>query len=145
MQERIKILIDSQSITAAKFAEVLGVQRSNVSHILSGRNKPSLDFIQKVLESYNQLNSDWLLFGKGEMYKSQQPNLFTPPKQARIESKESDATPQPPVNKKPSPAKVLPTVDDKTNLNLLSLPEGKKIERIIVFYTDKSFSAYSPE
>ena len=56
-------------MTSTQFSDEIGIQRSTLSHVLSGRNKPSLDFIQKILTVYKNVNSDWLLFGKGEMFK----------------------------------------------------------------------------
>ena len=49
------------------------MQRSGISHILSGRNKPSLDFVLKVIEAYPDLNESWLLKGEGEMLKTGEP------------------------------------------------------------------------
>jgi len=56
-------------MTAAQFADEIGVQKSSISHILSGRNNASLDFIQKVLLSYPEVNMEWLMFGKGPLFK----------------------------------------------------------------------------
>jgi len=58
-----------KNLSPAQLAEAIGVQRSGISHILSGRNKPSLDFVMKVLEAYPELNESWLLKGEGEMLK----------------------------------------------------------------------------
>lgn len=68
MNQRIELLLRIKDVTASKFAEMLGVQPSNISHILSGRNKPSLDFIIKVVEAFPDISLDWLIFGKGNMY-----------------------------------------------------------------------------
>ena len=70
MKDRIRLFLDKENKTSSQFAEEIGIQASGVSHVLSGRNKPSLDFILKMLKTYNDLNSDWLLFGEGEMYKT---------------------------------------------------------------------------
>lgn len=70
MKDRIRLFLDKENKTSSQFAEEIGIQASGVSHVLSGRNKPSLDFILKMLKTYSDLNSDWLLFGEGEMYKS---------------------------------------------------------------------------
>jgi len=71
MNNRIGKLLHVKDVTASKFAEMIGVQPSNISHILSGRNKPSLDFIVKVAETYPDISLEWLIFGKGNMYKSE--------------------------------------------------------------------------
>lgn len=67
MNERIELLIKLKNITPAQFADELDLQRANVSHILTGRNKPSLDFIQRIIRRYPEVNIPWLLFGEGEI------------------------------------------------------------------------------
>jgi len=69
MKDRIILLIKAKNLTAAQFAEEIGVQKSSISHIISGRNNASLDFIQKVLIRYPETNMDWLMFGKGPIFK----------------------------------------------------------------------------
>ena len=69
MRDRIRLFLEKENKTSSQFAEEIGIQPSGVSHVLSGRNKPSLDFVLKMLNAYKDINTDWLLFGKGEMYK----------------------------------------------------------------------------
>jgi transcriptional regulator with XRE-family HTH domain len=61
--DRIKQLMHDSELSAAAFADIIGVQRSSISHILSERNKPSLDFILKILHAYPSVSSEWLLKG----------------------------------------------------------------------------------
>ena len=68
MVDRINILLKAKNITARQFAEEIGIQPSGMSHILSGRNNPSLDFVMKVMKRWPEVNINWLMFGKGEMY-----------------------------------------------------------------------------
>jgi len=74
MTDRISLLIKAKNLSAAQFADEIGVQRSSISHLMSGRNKPSLDLIQKTLQRFPEVSSEWLLFGKGEMVREL--NLF---------------------------------------------------------------------
>ena len=67
MINRIKRFIEIQNLTSSNFANEIGVQRSSVSHVLSGRNKPSLDFITKIKERFPEINLEWLIIGKGSM------------------------------------------------------------------------------
>jgi transcriptional regulator with XRE-family HTH domain len=126
MLSRIQIILKSKNLSPSKFAEEIGVKRSAMSHILSGRNNPSLEFIQKILTQYQEIKADWLLFGKGQMYKDLQ--LFNP-----------DTVTNQDLNKNeddkiiPSP----PTQSIKSS--------GKAIDKIVIFYSDKSFSEYLPE
>ena len=64
INERVRMIINSQNLTASAFADKIGVQRSNVSHVLSGRNKPSFEFIEKLLNAFPNVSSDWLILGK---------------------------------------------------------------------------------
>ena len=68
MVERINLLLKAKNITARQFAEEIGIQPSGMSHIMSGRNNPSLDFVMKVIKRWPEVNINWLMLGKGEMY-----------------------------------------------------------------------------
>ncbi len=68
MKERLTQLLDQEQLTPSRFADLIGVQRSSVSHVLSGRNNPSYDFLQKTLKTFPGLNAQWLMLGKGSMY-----------------------------------------------------------------------------
>ena len=70
MIERINLLLKAKNLTARQFAEEIGIQPSGMSHIMSGRNNPSLDFVMKVMRRWPEVNINWLMFGKGEMYAS---------------------------------------------------------------------------
>jgi transcriptional regulator with XRE-family HTH domain len=70
MVERIKEIILKEGLTSGSFADLIGVQRSSMSHILNGRNNPSLDFVIKTLQAFPKLNPEWLLTGVGVMYRT---------------------------------------------------------------------------
>lgn len=116
--ERIRKVIDHYGLTVSTFADKIGVQRSNISHLLSGRNKPSLDFIMKVVQTYPSINLYWLLYGKGSF-----PTLEN-------ESNSHDSTPT--VKEKKLPNQIVGTI------------EAKSIEpiRIVVFYADGTFESF---
>lgn len=69
MNNRLQQFLELENITPARLADTLGVQRSGISHILSGRNKPGYDFIIKLLSKFPHINSEWLLMGNGKPYK----------------------------------------------------------------------------
>ena len=80
MIERITQIMEREGLTPSKFAEAIGIQRSAMSHILNGRNNVSLDVLIKILGRFTYVDSDWLLFGKGEMIRDHvltQPDLFS--------------------------------------------------------------------
>jgi transcriptional regulator with XRE-family HTH domain len=74
MKQRLHTLLATEKLTSSKFADLLGVNRSSISHLLSGRNNPSLEFLQKILVKFPHINPDWLLLGQGEMYRNQPQN-----------------------------------------------------------------------
>jgi len=140
MKERIVEFLKKENKTSAQFAEEIGVQPSGISHILSGRNKPSLDFVIKMLEKYNYISSDWLIFGKGNMYKEvHQPDLFSYTETEKPE-REQDITEKPPgIRLINTPEYGIP---EKTEQN----PEksNSQVKKIVWFYADNSFDEYYP-
>ena len=72
MKERIEKIMELEKLSASRFADAIGVQRSNISHVLSGRNKPSLELVNKILDHFEKINADWLLLGKGNMINDEQ-------------------------------------------------------------------------
>ena len=83
MRDRLEKFIKTEGLTPSRFAEIMGVQPSSISHILGGRNKPSFDFIEKMLQRFPKLNPDWLLLGKGNIYRSISDNTVTHRSQLR--------------------------------------------------------------
>lgn len=69
MKDRLQQFLQLEQLTPARLSDIMGVQRSGLSHILSGRNKPGFDFIQRLLLKFPALSADWLITGKGKMYK----------------------------------------------------------------------------
>ncbi len=73
--KRLQEIIKFYGLSAASFADKIGVQRSSISHILSGRNRPSLEFVMKVLSSFPEVDLYWLLNGKGDFPSQSQENI----------------------------------------------------------------------
>ena len=67
MHSRLKNWMESEGLKPSALADTIGVNRATISHVLSGRNKPSIDFFQKLLSAYSNLNSNWLITGIGYM------------------------------------------------------------------------------
>lgn len=78
MKDRIQQLIDYKAISPGDLAERLDVQRSNISHILNGRNKPGALFIEKLLQTFPDVDARWLLTGTGSMISDQEGKTVTP-------------------------------------------------------------------
>ncbi len=84
--KRLQKIINFYSLSAATFADKIGVQRSSISHILSGRNRPSLEFVMKVLSSFPEVNLYWLLNGTGTFPSQNESNLLDNIKTSTSES-----------------------------------------------------------
>lgn len=145
MKDRIIQFLNENNLTSTKFADKIGVQRSSISHILSGRNKPSFDFIEKMLLAYPDLNAQWLITGKGNMF-ANQPSLFNRSKEKEEEnltSRESNI--QNSIDQsgeRPQSAKEKEITTPYTK----EIPKNSSsIERVIVFYANGSFKEYKPE
>ena len=144
MKDRIKKIIESENISYSKFADIIGIQRSGVSHILSGRNNPSLEVVQKILESFDYINTDWLLFGKGEMKKyDKQVNIFDEVPDNQVITEEKSDTEEINLKSEEKPE------NDKEDDHLIDSPDVKiksnKIERIIIFFNNDKFKEYHPD
>lgn len=120
--ERIRTVMDFYQLSAAAFADKIQVPRSSISHLLSGRNKPSLDFVLKVVKEFDDVELYWLLNGKGSFPKSE----MSPPVPMEKNFREEEKI----VDKKISSEK------------LLTQTNSKKIERIVIFFHDGTFKEY---
>jgi len=188
MNDRILLIIKTQNLTSSQFADEICVQRSNISHILSGRNNPSLEFVTKIIKRFPDLSLEWLIFGKGSMYKdrniveekpknnlsinhTKQIDLFT-----NIEEVGQDFVETKPIQneifnpivekeEKYSLSDELSNNFQKNNITTELLNEKeenikketivetnlpkeivkKKIEKIVIFYNDRTFREYFEE
>lgn len=151
MKDRILQFLASKSLSPTHFADLLKVQRSGVSHILAGRNKPSYDFIAKMLLTFPSINAEWLLLGRGEMYKSAagataqaQASLFEEHSPENEPTAKADTPKERDKNIQTGVAGVVP--DGLPELRRVAAPKtGKAVEAIAIFYADKTFCVYQPE
>ncbi len=79
MDKRLQQFLDAENISQAQLADTLGVARAGISHILSGRNKPGFDFLEAMAVHFPQVSLDWLLTGRGRMYKEHDPGIGNAP------------------------------------------------------------------
>ena len=136
MNRRLQQFLEAENLTAAKLADILGVQRSGLSHILSARNKPSYDFILTILNKYPALNPDWLITGKGKMYRDQNEDS-TPVHQVVVEKSEHI---QPPQFEFENEVNSEEPISDTTPLLSTKAPSNnKRIVRITIYYSDGTF------
>ncbi len=150
MKDRVKEIINKKQLSSSKFADMLGIQRSSVSHILSGRNKTSLDIVKKILTTFKDINSDWLLFGVGDMYKTSDTNV-TKTKNVILEQKTQEIIPQEKENKVKVPINqvkkevtiVNQTTFEKKTSELEKSPIINQPDKIIILFPDNTFSTYN--
>ena len=164
MNSRIKLFLDYKQLTHVEFASSIGVQPSNITHVIRGRNKPGFQFIANMLNTYPEINARWLITGIGDMLekgfkeKKSEPDLF------------SSLTDSDFLKEGTSPDKILHSDEvnsDKKTTSIIDneeakLPLGKiennsfdnkppyneshakKIQSIVIFHTDNSFTYYDP-
>ena len=131
---KLETIFTNLNITPSMFADQIGVQRSSISHLLSGRNKPSLDFVLKIVDTFPQIDLYWLL-GQKEL-KEKLDLKISGPTSSTSKSQENE------INVEPKKIKQLEQkVESKKEITITKTSE---VERIVVFYRDGTFSEYAP-
>jgi len=159
MEERIKKFMEYKGISPSELADSIGVQRSNVTHVLKNRNKPSFQFIEKMLQVYPELNAKWLLLGQGSMIENSTKNktLFDqltdnvastpkalPSEKLQVNEPKEEVTNlenknvTKPVNQDTEKKETDNSIKDQF------FSQEKPIERLIVFFKDQTFKVYYP-
>lgn len=129
---RLKTVLDYYNLTSSTFADTIDVQRSSISHLMSGRNKPSLDFVLKVVDKFPDVDLYWLLNGHGNFPKEKQTTIPTPIK----ETVEKVAKPIPSLFTQNEPM-------DELTSNTQFSANDKKLVKVILLYTDGSFEEFN--
>ncbi|WP_312750672.1 helix-turn-helix domain-containing protein [Epilithonimonas hominis] len=167
--DRITKVIEFSELSPAEFAEEIGVQRSSISHIISGRNKPSLDFITKIKSKFPDIEWNWLITGTGEMliskeeakiaekqnYKQEDkpvkkslPDLFSLINDEQFGYTETEDKVKKTVMRESDISAPVPErnkINDSQPLENISkkqISDPKKIRRIVFFYDDGTFETY---
>ncbi|EAZ94476.1 putative DNA-binding protein [Flavobacteria bacterium BAL38] len=145
--KRLEIILDYYNLSASAFADKINVQRSSLSHLLSGRNKPSLDFIIKVIEVFPEVDLYWILNGKGNFPKSE----IVAHSVLEIEKSTSSL----PIVENPNSELDLfstaekvttPTLSENNAVESIKTENNaeEEIERIVVFFKNGTFKNYKP-
>jgi len=142
IQERILLLMKAQGMTPTQFADEIGIQRSSISHILSGRNNPSLDVILKILGRFKEIDSNWLILGKGNLLKERDldnsPTLFNLDEDEEIIDKNLKE-----INlKEEEKEKEIKTNNIEIQENIIAMQNTnsqRSISKIIILYNDNSY------
>ncbi|RMB57563.1 XRE family transcriptional regulator [Dokdonia sinensis] len=132
--KRLEKICQEHDLSGAAFAERIDVGRATISHIMSGRNKPSLDFVMKVVSSFPDVDLYWLLNGRGSYPKNIQPEIV----QRIVPNTKSSDQPENPEQEQ-NPA-INPVIEKK----LASPANGSAIKRVVIFFEDGTFESYTP-
>jgi transcriptional regulator with XRE-family HTH domain len=148
MKDRIRLLMESENMTPSQFADYLGINRAVISHILNGRNNPSLEVVSKILSVMKSVNPEWLINGNGNMYKDgsekkkiqNERTLFS---DNEIKSDQTSSKSEYPKEKVVDEINIptqLPT--NKTD----NIPDKheRKITQIIIYFDDNTFETFFP-
>ena len=155
VNSRIQQFLNMEGVSPAQLADQLGIQRSGLSHLLSGRNKPSFDFITKLLSSYPNLQADWLLLGRGKPYKDASSAVSAPEIPQVLPIFEPVMPETEPIEDLPEDIPVQPVFEDNPPVNEEITPEipasqprenqkfaPRTVSRITIFYSDGTFEEH---
>lgn len=163
VNKRVQYIIEQKQLTSSKFADEIGVIRSSISHIISGRNKPGLELLQKILNRYNEINSEWLILGKGEVFRNRVPKEESRPADLLVKSKQLSLLDyseeqerytgalkakqqQIDEESKALPYKDIKSGEEQSRAGEIRLPkENKDIERITIYFSDNSYKDFFPK
>ena len=142
MNTRLKQFIEAENISQAEFADKLKVVRASVSHIIAGRNKPSYEFIRSLILHYPQLNMEWLMLGKGKLYKQtatteEEKNDSPDNDEGVLLSFEQEPSSQPSDNTEEN---IQSSFDINTLIEPMQKPvKQRKVVKVAVFFDDGTY------
>ena len=144
MKDRLQQFLDLKNISAARLADMMGIQRSALSHILGGRNKPSYDFISKFITLFPYVNAEWFITGKGEAFKNMASPGTAPASPAPVQTPAPAPVPAP-VPAAAAAVQIEPQENDddfpiavKEEMAEDS-PRERRISRIIILFSDGTY------
>lgn len=129
---RIKTILRHYDLTSSTFADMIEVQRSSISHLLSGRNKPSLDFVLKVVAKFPEVDLYWFLYGTGSFPKEKEKKIVVEKKVTTTPSLFQNAS----LGDISEKNKIISEYEQETQTS-------KSIKKIVILYTDGTFEDYS--
>ena len=170
LNSRVQKIINYSELSSSEFADEIGVQRSNISHVLSGRNKPSLDFLMKIKDRFPEIQWEWLIEGKGTMVFSEDETASTPSTYLPEESKINDDEPiitglfsipsqeiDENIKQEEEKSEIsepiqynivenTPEISENKNISKAETPneKGDSIKKIVFFYESGKFEVFEP-
>lgn len=149
--KRLESLFEIYELTPSTFADKIGVQRSSISHLLSGRNKPSLDFVLKVQSVFPDIELNWLLHGKGEYEGLNTSHSTTSNKEITFNNSESSKSIENNINNLGQITTDSMTEKrdskpiDQTSFVSTDDSSGIEIDKIVIFYKNGTFKSFKPD
>lgn len=157
-KSKIEKIMQVEKLNSAQFAIEIGIQGSTLSHILNGRNKPSLEVLKKIMNRFRSINPEWLILDVGTMYRqekhSQTPTLFDTIEENTIKSddytpnlpQQTDAVPDT-IRKKSDINSIQGTTVEPATLSseftLKDIPQ-RAVKKVIIYYSDNTFEEFQP-
>ncbi|MCL2290246.1 MAG: helix-turn-helix transcriptional regulator [Bacteroidetes bacterium] len=171
MVERIKQIMEYYQLSPAAFAEQIGINRSNLTHLFSGRNQPSLDLAKKILHYYPDIKTEWLIMGVGQMFRNNEekewelkvqsekrlqrhpePELFDVPLTTSVIVGELPVVEEKKINEQIFDSREVEKTEAVTPPVSINVPEKEEklphpaptVTKIVFFYSDNSFEIFNP-
>ena len=156
VSERIKNIMEWLQLSSAEFADQINISRSRLSHILNGRNNPSLEIITEILKNYDSVDPDWLILGKGQMLRESQNqsdelkkndaaphDLFSIPKEDTIKEKVEtrEVKDEEPITKKKSQK----NYDEMPEIKSVITSEPAAVQSVMILFKNKKYLLLYPE
>ena len=162
MKDRIKQIIDHEQLAPSSFADKLQLGRAVVSHILNGRNNPSLDVVTRILTKLDYINPDWLITGTGDMYKpgyGKNPDTSPQPIQSNnvFQNSQPDLFSQNPISVPDNTQKTeyckeivveqpqMKAEDTENKTIIYQKAPERKVSKIIIYYSDNTFETFNAD
>ncbi|MDR3142585.1 MAG: helix-turn-helix transcriptional regulator [Tannerellaceae bacterium] len=162
IKDRIKLIMEKENMTAGVFADSIGMQQSTLSHVINGRNRPSLEVVMKIHQKYNYVNLDWLLYGTGEMMNKQVSAMNVPVSSTTTNSSYSDRSSRSLFDQNPEKTNIetenfknrmvkpleSPVLDTKPpvvqEIKYIERPP-RKVTEIRIFFDDNTYETFKGE
>ena len=133
IKERLSHILRAKNLTASQFADLMEIQPSNVSHLLNGRNKPSLDFLIKLKEVFPEYSFDWIIMGKKPITINEPAPVNFDDNNIKFDTIEEEKVVK------------FDDIDETIQENKNFIPNDSEIEKIIVVFKDKTFDILTPK
>ena len=141
--KRLEKILDYYGLSATAFSEKIDFNRSTISHLISGRNKPSLEFVMKVVQTFEEVNLYWLLNGKGSFPSVVENEKKDSNPSSKFQTTEPSITAKTSIQKNTEPNFPI-SETDKNSVSSSTNSNSSSIDRIVIFYTDGTFKEYLP-